>query len=56
MSRLWLAGPLLLTIGGGTLYHLAAKSIPKAANPTLVLVVAFSGGDAPSRLRRAGRV
>jgi hypothetical protein len=48
MSRLWLAGPLLLTIGGGVLYHFAAKSIPKTLNPSLVLVIVYATALAAS--------
>ncbi len=42
MNRILIAGPLLLTISGGVLYHLAAKSIPKGLNPSLVLVAAYA--------------
>lgn len=48
MSKLLLAGPLLLTISGGVLYHLAAKSIPKELNPPLVLVAAYASALAAS--------
>lgn len=33
--------PILLAIGGGVLYHLAQKSIPKDANPLSALFVAY---------------
>jgi multidrug transporter EmrE-like cation transporter len=33
--------PLVLTISGGLLYHVAAKSLPKTVEPLLVLVVAY---------------
>jgi drug/metabolite transporter (DMT)-like permease len=33
---------VLLAIAGGVVYHLAAKSIPRDAAPTLVLVVAYA--------------
>jgi len=48
MSRLWIAGPLVLTISGGVLYHLTAKSIPKELNPSLVLVAAYASALAAS--------
>ena len=37
-----LIGPLVLTVGGGAFYHLAAKSIPKTIDATLVFVVAYA--------------
>ncbi len=33
---------VLLAVGGGVLYHLSAKSIPKDLAPTLVLVTAYA--------------
>lgn len=48
MNGLWLAGPVLLTISGGVLYHLAAKSIPKTLNPSFVLVVVYATALAAS--------
>lgn len=42
MNLLSLAGPLMLTISGGVLYHVAAKSIPATINPSLALVVAYA--------------
>lgn len=42
MSRLASVGPLLLTISGGVLYHLAAKSVPKTLDAALVLIVAYA--------------
>ena len=33
---------VLLAVGGGVVYHVAAKSIPHDAAPTLVLVVAYA--------------
>ncbi len=33
--------PIFLAIGGGVLYHLAQKSIPKDANPMLALTIAY---------------
>lgn len=47
--RLWLmTGPLLLTISGGVLYHLAAKAIPKTIDPPMALVVAYTTALAAS--------
>jgi hypothetical protein len=37
-----LVAPLLLTVSGGVLYHVAAKSIPKSIDAALVLVVAYA--------------
>jgi hypothetical protein len=34
-------GPVMLAIGGGVVYHLAAKSVPRAIDPSLVLVGAY---------------
>ena len=48
MLRLQLLAPLLLTISGGVLYHLAAKSVPKAIDPTLALVVLYATALAAS--------
>ena len=36
----WL-GPLALTIAGGVVYHVSAKSLPKDLHPALVLVGAY---------------
>ena len=33
---------ICLAVGGGVVYHVAAKSIPRDAAPTLVLVVAYA--------------
>ena len=33
---------MLLTVGGGVVYHVAAKSVPRDAAPTLVLIVAYA--------------
>jgi drug/metabolite transporter (DMT)-like permease len=35
-------GPLALTIAGGVIYHVSAKSLPKELNPALILVVAYA--------------
>ena len=32
---------VLLAVGGGVIYHIAAKSVPRDAAPTLVLLVAY---------------
>ena len=32
---------VLLAVGGGVIYHVAAKSVPRDAAPTLVLLVAY---------------
>lgn len=34
--------PLLLTIAGGVVYHLSAKSLPKDLSPALVLIGAYT--------------
>lgn len=34
--------PLVLTVAGGVIYHVAAKSLPKDVNPALVLVGAYA--------------
>jgi uncharacterized membrane protein len=33
--------PIFLAIGGGALYHIAQKSIPKDANPMMALSIAY---------------
>jgi hypothetical protein len=43
-----LIAPLLLTVSGGVLYHVAAKSIPKSIDAPLVLVVAYATALAAS--------
>lgn len=42
MSKLPYFVPLLLAVGGGVLYHLAAKSVPKGIDPALVLIGAYT--------------
>ena len=44
MSRFALFAPLLLAIAGSVVYHIAAKSIPKAFDP----VAALRGGATPA--------
>ena len=41
---------ICLAVGGGVLYHISAKSIPRDAAPTLVLVVAYATALAISGL------
>lgn len=48
MKLLSIAGPLALTISGGVLYHLAAKSIPATISPSLALIVAYATALAAS--------
>lgn len=50
MSRLLLAAPLLLTIGGGLMYHLAAKSIPRTFDPAAALIGVYATALAGSVL------
>ncbi len=38
--------PIMLAIGGNLLYHLAQKSVPKAANPVFVITIAYLVGIA----------
>ncbi|MDQ3134756.1 MAG: hypothetical protein M3Q76_08130 [Acidobacteriota bacterium] len=38
--------PIVLTIGGNLLYHLAQKSIPQTANPMITLLLAYAAGMA----------
>jgi hypothetical protein len=42
MSAVSWWGPLALTIAGGVIYHVSAKSLPKELNPALILVVAYA--------------
>jgi multidrug transporter EmrE-like cation transporter len=42
MNELSLLVPVLLTAGGGVLYHVAVKSVPEALAPALVLIVAYT--------------
>src|SRR5205085_9160279 len=44
MKSLYL--PLVLTIGGNVLYHVAQKSVPRTANPLLTLMLAYAVGIA----------
>ncbi|HZS06092.1 MAG TPA: hypothetical protein VFD58_14730 [Blastocatellia bacterium] len=37
-NSLW---PLLLTIGGGVIYHLSSKSVPKTLDPLLAIIAAY---------------
>jgi len=36
--------PLVLAVGGNLLYHLSQKSLPKTANPLLVITIAYVVG------------
>ena len=38
--------PIVLTIGGNLLYHLAQKSIPQTVNPMITLLLAYAAGMA----------
>jgi drug/metabolite transporter (DMT)-like permease len=38
MSKLSIVGPLLLVVGGSLVYHIAAKSVPKALDPFGALI------------------
>jgi hypothetical protein len=40
--RLAAIAPLALAIGGGLVYHIAAKSVPKGIDPALALVGAYT--------------
>ena len=42
MSRVSLFGPLLLVVGGSVLYHVAAKSVPKALEPFGALIGVYA--------------
>lgn len=42
MPTLPFFAPLLLAVGGGVLYHLAAKSVPRGIDPALVLIGAYT--------------
>jgi drug/metabolite transporter (DMT)-like permease len=42
MAKLSLIVPLLMTIGGGVLYHLAAKSVPRNLDPAFALIWVYS--------------
>lgn len=38
--------PLVLTVGGNVLYHIAQKSVPQTANPLLTMMLAYATGIA----------
>jgi drug/metabolite transporter (DMT)-like permease len=42
MARLPLLIPLLMTIAGGVVYHLAAKSVPRNLDPAFALIGVYS--------------
>jgi multidrug transporter EmrE-like cation transporter len=50
MSRLALFAPLLLAIAGSVVYHVAAKSIPKAFDPVAALIGLYATALAGSVL------
>ena len=36
--------PILMTIGGGVLYHVGQKAVPQSVHPFVVVIVAYSVG------------
>jgi drug/metabolite transporter (DMT)-like permease len=42
MNVLGPLGPLILTVAGGLVYHVSAKSLPKDVSPALVLIGAYA--------------
>ena len=42
MIRLQLLAPLALTVSGGVVYHIAAKSVPRSVDPMVALVVLYA--------------
>src|SRR4051812_49034978 len=48
MSRLTLFGPLLLVVSGSLMYHVAAKSVPKALEPFGALIGVYATALAAS--------
>jgi uncharacterized membrane protein len=36
--------PLVLTVGGNILYHISQKSVPRAANPLVTMMLAYGVG------------
>src|SRR5262245_17641157 len=36
--------PILLTIGGGVLYHVAQKAVPRQVNPFAAIIIAYAIG------------
>ncbi len=50
MIKLQMLAPLALTVSGGVLYHVAAKSVPKSVDPTLALVVLYGAALTASAL------
>ena len=53
MSAFSFFGPLLLAVGGGVLYHVAVKSVPRTIDASLVLVVAYATALCASALAYA---
>jgi len=50
LNRLLAVAPLLLAIGGGLVYHMAAKSIPKSVEPSAALIGLYATALAGSML------
>jgi hypothetical protein len=48
MIKLQMLAPLVLTVSGGVVYHIAAKSVPKSIDPMLALVVLYTAALAAS--------
>jgi drug/metabolite transporter (DMT)-like permease len=42
MTRLQILAPMALTVSGGVLYHIAAKSVPRSVDPMIALVVLYA--------------
>ncbi len=42
MSRISLVGPLMLVVGGSLVYHVAAKSVPKAFDPVASVIGVYA--------------
>jgi multidrug transporter EmrE-like cation transporter len=42
MSRISVAAPLILVVGGSLVYHIAAKSVPKALDPVASVIGVYA--------------
>jgi drug/metabolite transporter (DMT)-like permease len=42
MSRISVVGPLMLVVGGSLVYHVAAKSVPKAFDPVASVIGVYA--------------
>src|SRR5256885_89214 len=42
MSRVSVAAPLMLVVGGSLVYHIAAKSVPKALDPVASVIGVYA--------------